>query len=56
MIQIPDEVLDRYLDEEDRRQWEESQLGIFSITVYAEKETDSKEDSSSFFMTFKCSN
>ncbi len=40
-IVLPPEVLDKYLDASARKLWEDSEFGIFSITVYAEKE---KED------------
>ena len=36
-ITIPDDILNKYMDEAMTRQFNTSQVGIFSITVYAEK-------------------
>jgi hypothetical protein len=38
MITIPDETLLNYLDQKGLEQFKKSGSGIFSITVYAEKE------------------
>ena len=37
-IQLPDEVLLKYLDEKSLADFRKSGAGVFSITVYAEKE------------------
>ncbi len=39
-IQVPDEILRDYLDEDGIRQFRESNTGIFSITVYGDKPTE----------------
>jgi len=36
-VQLPDEILKKYLDKEEIRQFNEKKIGIFSITVSAEK-------------------
>jgi ubiquinone/menaquinone biosynthesis C-methylase UbiE len=36
-ISLPDEILDRYLNEEEKQQFKSGEIGIYSITVYAEK-------------------
>lgn len=36
-VEIPHEILDQFLTEEKKRLWMDSHVGIFSITVYAEK-------------------
>jgi SAM-dependent methyltransferase len=36
-IIIPDDILQKYLDEDQLKEFKESAMGIFSITVYAEK-------------------
>ncbi len=36
-ISIPDEILANYLDEEGIKDYKSRELGIYSITVYAEK-------------------
>ena len=36
-IIIPDDILSHYLDEEARRQFKQSQTGIYSVTVFAQK-------------------
>jgi arsenite methyltransferase len=40
-IQLPDEILDRYLNEAEKAKFRTGEIGIFSITVYAEKTADS---------------
>lgn len=42
-IVIPDDILKQYLDETGMAQLQSSQLGIFSITVYAEKPAEEKK-------------
>ncbi len=39
-IEVPDEVMSQYLEDSERKQWDEAEVGIFSITVYAEKPND----------------
>ncbi len=36
-IIIPDDILSHYLDEEAKRQFKQSQMGIYSVTVFAQK-------------------
>lgn len=36
-VQIPEEILDRFLTGDKKKSWVESQIGIFSMTFYAEK-------------------
>ncbi len=40
VIELPEELLDRFLDSEKKQLWKSSQVGIFSITVYGEKPKD----------------
>ncbi|HEX6983114.1 MAG TPA: arsenite methyltransferase [Balneolaceae bacterium] len=37
IIDLPEEILSRYLSDDERRDFKESKTGIFSITLYAEK-------------------
>ncbi|MCB0688886.1 MAG: arsenite S-adenosylmethyltransferase, partial [Saprospiraceae bacterium] len=36
-VQIPEEILDQFLDTAKKKLWNDSDLGIFSMTFYAEK-------------------
>jgi hypothetical protein len=36
-VLLPDEILRKYLDEEEIQRFKEKEIGIFSITVSAEK-------------------
>lgn len=42
-ITIPDDILSKYLTEADTKTFNQSNIGIFSITVYAEKPGDRQE-------------
>ena len=37
VIRLPDDILSKYLNEEQIGAWNQGETGIFSITVYAEK-------------------
>ena len=37
VITIPDDILSKYLNENQIAEYKKSEIGIFSITVYAEK-------------------
>ena len=37
IITVPDDILIKYLNDEELKLYKESKVGIFSITVYAEK-------------------
>ncbi len=39
-INLPDEILSNYLDESEMKSYRGDKLGIYSITVYAEKQTE----------------
>jgi arsenite methyltransferase len=41
VIMLPDDILNAYLSEEELKLYRDSKVGIFSITVYASKPTDS---------------
>jgi len=43
-ITLPDEILSAYLNEEEMKSVKNNELGIFSITVYAEKPSSTKTD------------
>ncbi len=42
-IELPDDILNRYLDAESMLRYRNSETGIFSITVYAEKPLSAKD-------------